>query len=197
MIVYTLTDQAMCAEAEHQWTLGIPRTALGFGELRTLAWLHYYYDPLLAVLLNVIDADIENPRLFEAIADGYHLDDAGIRGGCTQLTLIRELPAPHITLEQRIEFGIRCALAAYIEPCFVTWAHQWLAGENRTDRIAAEAARAQAYAAYTAACAADAYASTDADYSAYQATRAADHAARTGKQVNLVAIARQVIGVPS
>jgi len=87
MIVYKLTDQKMQTPGGYQWEHGVTRETDGSGDLCGSGWLHYYHDPLLAVLLNPIHADIEDPILWEAEAEGLHRDDKGLKGGCTKLTL--------------------------------------------------------------------------------------------------------------
>lgn len=108
-------------------------------------YFHAYHDPLLAVLLNPIHAYINNPRLFKVLVDGESKDDKGLKCGYKSMTLVEELELPEITSNQKIAFGILCALEVYKEPKFVSWAENWLDGSDGSDN-AARAARA-AYAA--------------------------------------------------
>lgn len=92
--------------------------------------MHYYHHPILAVLLNSIHADIPNPILWEAEAEGEQLDDHGLKGGCSKLTTIKRLPLPKITLEQRVEFAIRCAMKCEHNTHWKKWADNWLSGKG-------------------------------------------------------------------
>ena len=79
--------------------------------------------------------------------------DLSIKGGCKAITRGQEVPVPVLTLEQRIEIGIRCAVTVYKDPGFQSWANAWLSGEDRT-------AKAVSYAAADAANAAGANGNT-------------------------------------
>lgn len=139
MIVYKLTDQKMQTRGGYQWEIGVPRETNGSGNLCGPGWLHYYHDPLLAVLLNPTHANINNPILWEAEAEGLHRDDRGLKGGSTKLTLLHRIDLPQITTEQRIRFGILCAKEVYAEPVWNVWADRWLSGEDRSSEAAAAA----------------------------------------------------------
>ena len=79
------------------------------------------------------------------LVDGESKDDKGLKCGYKSMTLVEELELPEITSNQKIAFGILCALEVYKEPKFVSWAENWLDGSDGSDN-AARAARA-AYAA--------------------------------------------------
>ena len=190
-----------------QWKIGETKTTSGnSNELCNNQFLHYYHDPLLAILLNPVHANIDNPRLFEVEAEGIHLNDKGLQGGCTQLTLIRELELPKVTTLNRIAFGILCALEVYRETNFVEWANSWLIGENRNynaaadraadtydaannadDARAADAADAAAYAARAAAYADDFAFADDSAFAAAYAAHTAD------APIHLLAIAKKAL----
>jgi hypothetical protein len=192
VLVYKLTDQKMRTRNEFQWVLGKEETARGNGLLCSPAWLHAYTDPLLAVLLNPIHADIVNPRLF--VADGYvGATDNGLKVGCTRLVLTAEMPVPQLTTKQRVRFGILCAQAVCTDVKWNAWAADWLSGHD-CSRKAAESAEAEAEvtsaaawarvaaaweAAATAATAAEsaAWASSSSRSAATAATRAATESA--------------------
>jgi hypothetical protein len=176
---YKLTNQDMTTHNGCKWDINVPKETDGDSDsLCNKHWLHYYHHPLLAVLLNPIHGDIDNPRLFEVKALGKHLDDNGLKGGCTKMTLVKEIELPEITLNQKIAFGILCALEIYKESTYVLWANNWLNNADRStasayaasDAYACAAAAAADYASYAARAAAD-YAS----YAARAAVRAADH----------------------
>ena len=200
MIVYKLTKQNLQTYGSYQWEPGVARETDGEGNLCGPGWLHYYHDPLLAVLLNPIHACITNPILWEADADGLHKDDRGLKGGCTRLTLMRQIELPQSTTEQRIRFGILCAKAVCNDPAWNAWADRWLDGSDRSQAAAraaeaAEAARAAAWATEAAARAAEAAAwATEAAWAAWAAEAAARAAdAAEGTPLDLIAIAREAL----
>jgi hypothetical protein len=172
---YKLTDQNMRTYNGFQWKLGEEVIANGKNDkLCNNSWLHYYHHPLLAILLNPIHVGIQNPRLFEVEALGKHLNDRGLKGGCTKMTLIKEIPLPVITTTQKVAFGILCAVDCYKEETFVRWANNWLKGRDRGDAAARAAARAAGAAA--ANLTADDYAAAAARTAAHAAAAAADYA---------------------
>jgi hypothetical protein len=139
---YKLTDQNMQTHNGFQWTLGKWEKAKGkpAQELCSDAWLHCYDSPLIAMLHNPIHADIENPRLFKVEVRGEGKDYNGLKRGFQEMRLVEELAVPVISRNQRIRYGILCALMVWVEPSFVEWADNWLSGKNRSVK-AAEAAR--------------------------------------------------------
>ena len=168
-----LVTQDLKTHNQFQWELGKKETIKTTGgELCSSDFFHYYSDPLLSVFLNPIHADIENPRLFLVDVVGETLSDRGLKLGSKELTLIKEIDLPEVTLNQRIAFGILCALGVSKEPEFVLWANGWLDGSDRSSVAARAAAKQAARAATRAARAADA-----ADYAAAAAADAADYAA--------------------
>lgn len=196
MIKYKLTDRNMRTHNGCQWAVGKPRITDGSGGLCGPGYMHYYHHPLLAVLLNSIHANIPDPLLWEVRATGKHLDDNGLKGGCTWMVITRELPLPVVTTEQRIRFGILCALEVYREPSFIAWAEKWLSGEDRSREAAAYAA---AYAADSAAAAragwaAAAYAAADSAAAGAAAGWAAAGAAAEA-DFDLVAVAVKACGI--
>ena len=196
MIVYKLTDQNLQTHGGYQWEPGVARETDGNGDLCGPGWLHYYHDPLLAVLLNPIHADIANPILWEAEADGLHRDDRGLKGGCTRLTLIRQVDLPQITTEQRVRFGILCAKAVCNDRAWSAWADRWLDGSDRSQESAWAATEAAARAAEAAAWATEAAwaaeAAETAAWAAWEAARTAEAAAE-GTPLDLIAIAREAL----
>ena len=107
---------------------------------------HFYPSAAMAAFANPIGAQIVNPRCFEVEVEDVVNRDS-IKGGCKAITRGQEVPVPVLTLEQRIEIGIRCALTVYKDPGFQSWANAWLSGEDRTAKAAADAPSYAAYAA--------------------------------------------------
>ena len=170
MKFYKLLTQDMTSHKDTKWELNKTITVTEEGiEMCTDQVLHCYNHPLLALIFNPIHAKISNPRLFEINVDEIVNTD-GLKYASKSQTLIKELTIPEISLEQRIEFGIRVAKLVCKDTKWNTWADNWLDKSDRTK----ESARA-AYAAYRAA----AYAASAAAYAAWAAddADAADAAA--------------------
>ena len=178
--VYKLTDQDLKTYGGFQWEVGKKYTTSGQGSLCGPGWLHAYEHPLLAVFHNPGGANIVNPRLFEA-SGGNILRDGQMKCGVTELTLIREIPLPAVSVEHVVRYAIGCALAVYRDARFVAWATAWLDGSNREEAAAwsaAAAARSAAQAAWEA-------------WSA--AAQAAWEAAREARSIDLIVIAEWAI----
>jgi len=159
---------------EFQWEVGKWVETSGEGELCGPGWIHCYHHPLLAVLLNPIHANFKHPRLFEAEVSGKSLDDRGLKIGWQKVRLLEEISIPKITKEQKIRFGIFCALQVYKEKSFVAWAKRWLSGKD-ISKMATWAARTAAGAVAEAAT----WAATDVARSAAE------------KKINLIALAKR------
>ena len=188
MKLYKLTDQN--GETGHRYKrtkwlpLGTVHETSGEGDLCGPGWLHAYTDPLLAVLLNPIHADIKSPRLFECEGD-IGKSDHGLKVGTSRLLCTREIPLPDITTEQRVKFAILASLEVYDDPRYRTWAEAWMSGADRTQKSARVAAWAAAAEAARAAAA-------EAAAAAAAAAAEAAWAAWAGN-IDLIAIARKAI----
>ena len=139
---------------ETRWGENVEHEATG-PEGRALcsdSWIHAYTDPLLAVFLNPIHADISKPVLWEA--EGVVGKSDGLKVGCRKLKTVRKIDLPAVTTEQRVKFAILCAKQVCKDEQWNAWADKWLSGEDRSKKVAAEAARAKA--AWTAAAAVEA-----------------------------------------
>ena len=134
--IYKLTNQDMTTHAGFQWLLGRAYSTSGEGALCAPGWLHAYDDPLVALLMNPLHANIVNPRLFVGGAVGPKLDDSGLKCGYHELVwLERELPAPALTSEQRVRFALGCGLTGayrWDSAAWVQWARDWLSGKDRS-----------------------------------------------------------------
>ncbi len=124
------------------WLDGIEQIASGNGkDLCCDDVIHYYDSPDLAVLYNVIHANIENPCLIVLKIDKCIAHD-GLKGGCKKAKFVQEILLPIWMMEKRVEFAIRISLIAYKDEGYVKWAKDWLSGKDRTiksiDKITAE-----------------------------------------------------------
>jgi len=141
-IRYKLTPADMTTRG-HRWEIGKRYSVKGKIKLCKNGF-HCYQHPYLAVLHNPIYGNYgDGARLFEVEVSGQHAVDGQMKECWRFMRLIRELPLPVITIEQRVEYGIRCALAVCDNLEFTTWADNWLGGIDRSAE-AAEAARAAA-----------------------------------------------------
>ena len=173
---YKLLSQDMKSYDNTEWKLNEIKEKSDKSKIKMCSSdvFHCYAHPILAILFNPIHADIENPRLFKIKIDGICNEDATKQASHSQM-LYRELPIPEITLNQKIAFGIYCALTTCKEEGFIAWAYNWMSGIDRSVD-AAYAAAHDADAANAAAAAANAAAYAAAAAYVYDAAYAADNA---------------------
>ncbi len=155
MTAYKLLTQGMQSHGGLQWTIGCTHTAQEPGnKMCSPQVLHCYSHPLMAVMFNPIHANIDNPRLFE-IETSEIINQDFSKLACKSQTLIKEIPLPTLSDEQRQEVAIRCAMLLPDAPQeWTTWANDWLSGKDRTLKSEARAyAHAHAHAhAHAYAC---------------------------------------------
>ena len=183
-ILCKLTNKDGYTRNQTLWGENITHEATGPSNqaLCSDGWIHFYEHPLIAVLMNPIQAQFDEPRLYSCLIEGEIKKDGQLKSGCKKLTTLSRLPLPVITSEQRIEIGIRCTMIVYKEQHWSLWAQKWLSGEDRTRKsaYATYVAANVAHATYAAANVANAaYAAADyvaAAYAAYAAVNYADAA---------------------
>jgi hypothetical protein len=188
--LYKLTDRDGQTWGGTQWGPGVSHSGTGEGELCGPGWIHAYEHPLVAVLMNPIHANFQNPRLWEAEGE-VGLRDGQIKCGCKTLTTVREIPLPSITTEMRVRFAILCAKEVCTCLSWNAWADRWLSGEDRSEAAAGDAAdaawaaqdaaawAAQDAAAWAAEAASAVYRSAAYRSAAYRSAWAAEAAARS------------------
>jgi len=212
---YKLTDKDGKTWGNTRWGEDVShRAKKGKMEFCTDTSVHYYTDPLLAAFFNPIHANFKNPVLWEGKAKGRTKTD-GMKSICKEFTTTKQMPLPAITTEQRVEIGIRCALKVCNIQEFADWAGKWLSGEDRSAvraniagsaTTAAGSVAAPPRATWAATCAAArathsavAWAGWAADAGATDATSAAWQSASAaeivGKDLNLLAIIKEVMEV--
>jgi len=154
------------------WGPGVTHSGTGEGELCGPGYIHAYEHPIIAVLMNPIHAAYQNPVLWEAEGE-IALRDGSLKCGCVSLTTLRIIPTPEITIEQRVEFAIRCTLEVNADPIFVAWAVKWLSKEDRSAESVRSATVSAAWAAaeWTASAA---WAAASAESAAWAPVRAAE-----------------------
>ena len=194
---YKLVYQQYRTQNETCWQLPDgthPRIhARGAGDsLCTAGVIHSYASPELAAFMNIVHAAIREPRCI-VIDAGPMVADDGTKGGHKWAQMVREVPMPVPTLQQRVVFAIlsvRAIPGRAPIPIWEQWADDYLRGYNasvagaRAAEEAATATYARASAAYTeyaeyavahtAACASAIVAhATDAEYAAHMTAYAA------------------------
>jgi hypothetical protein len=92
-----------------------------------------YASPELAVLM--VDSRDNLTRLFEAEGSGAYLTGS-LESRYQNMTLLKEIPLPEFTRNQRRWFAIKCALAVCDDPVFVSWAENWINGIDRSKETA-------------------------------------------------------------
>jgi hypothetical protein len=178
---YKLTDSEKMTVNNTLWGENVTHKATGSQtqDLCSDGWIHFYCNPLIAVLMNPSHANFKNPIMWEGIASGA-IKHESLKSGCESFTTIRQIPLPNITTTQRVAFGILCALEVCKDAEFVSWADSWLSGKDRNssyiDRATSYAATScnytsAAHAAYAAAS--SYYANQSASAAAYDAAFAA------------------------
>ncbi len=211
MKCYKLLDRNMESRNGGRWTIGEWKEADELGFFCGPGGFHGYVHPLLAVLHNQLHANIRDPRLFEAEAAGRTIYDGQMQLKAQRMRIVREIPIPTVSLEQRIAYGIYCAKAVYSDPQWNSWADAWMSGADRS-QSAAKSAVKEAYrqckaaalaadAAMRAALVADELCAADAaekqtlvTWVAVKAAAAAKWAALTGR-ADLVSCAERAIGM--
>ena len=142
MRYYKLTDENCRTHSDTKWGEGVTHKAIGKGkELCTEDVIHVYDHPLKAAMFNPIQANFNNPILWECKVKKVIADDQ-LKVGVKECTTIKQIELPEITINQRVRFAIRCALEVYKDKNFVKWAEDWLSGKDRTAGAAGTAAEA-------------------------------------------------------
>ncbi len=166
MIRYKLTDKQDQTHDGCTWGIGVKHTIKQHGcQLCTNQVIHYYEDPLLAVFANPLHANFDpsTMHLWECEVGKKVAGDA-LKSGTKQLTTLRRIPMPVITLEQRVEIAIRVVKTVYTEKRWNTWADKWLSGADRTAfaAVSASFASSASFAASAAASFAASFAASPA-----------------------------------
>ena len=154
-IAYKLLSQDMMSNGNTKWEIGVKKIKKDTGNYKmcTNNVFHCYSHPVLALFLNPIHANIENPRIFKIKVDRIVASD-GLKQASLEQTIIEELIIPKPTLIQTTAFGIICAKHIYKNIKFQSWANNWLSNEDRSIHAARAAARAAEDAAWAAEAAA-------------------------------------------
>ena len=147
---YKITDKNMQTHGGCQWEVGkIQEIKKKGNTLCTDEVFHYYDTPELAVIFNPIHGVYIDYRIWEIEGDEVNHDS--LKGGSKWQKIIKEIPIPKISLEQKVKFGIFCSKKVYKYKEWNKWANDWLSGEDRSKDAAAAAWSAAAESANKAA----------------------------------------------
>ena len=136
---FKLTDENGRTRNEVQWGPGVSHRAEGEeSRLCSAGCIHFYRDPLIAILMNPAHADFARPRMWECEVQGEIIHEP-LKSGARQVKTVREIPVMEVTMEQAVRFGVLCALVVGCSAAFREWAAKWLSGEDRTSTSADDA----------------------------------------------------------
>lgn len=143
--VFKVTGADRRTRGGMQWGEGVQNRATGRDSgLCSNGWIHAFEHPLLAAFFDPLFTKYgPTALLWRAEASGEVLRPTQSKLGCKVLRTVGTIPMPLITTEQRVEIGIRCALAVDTDPGFRRWADAWLDASDRTEESAWKADRAR------------------------------------------------------
>lgn len=140
MKCYKILNNDMTSYGGCKWAIGEWNDADSLGPFCRPGGFHGYEHPLLAVLHNPLHANIREPRLFEAEADGEIAHDGKMLLKAKRMRIVLEIPVPAVSIAQRVAYGIYCAKAVYSNQEWTRWADAWLSGEDRSWMATVDAA---------------------------------------------------------
>jgi hypothetical protein len=132
MKLYRLTERNCGKE-------GVTISATGKGEISGIGFIRVYDHPLIAVLMNPIHGNIDEPIMWEVKGE-IKIKGSQLECACVSVTALRQIPIMIIPRERRIRFAILSAKSVSRNNQWIKWADDWLAGTDRTvaSSIAAE-----------------------------------------------------------
>lgn len=127
---YLITDQENKTWRDIQWGENVTHEEENFN-------YHFwvYNSPQVAAYMYPCYEGTKNPKLWTAAGQHCTRDDK-IRTLFSRLTSVKQLPMTFPTDEQRINFGILCAMNLVLNPLFRDWALKYLRGEDQTKETA-------------------------------------------------------------
>lgn len=135
--LYKLTDADDRTYHGCQWGENVQHVTSGKGESCTPGWTHWYTDPLLAIMLNVVHGNFDPTTAHMWEGEGtVVLNVNGTKVGCADGRTIRRIDLPLMTPEQRVRYAIFCALETQRNPIWRRWAKGWLSGADRSAKAA-------------------------------------------------------------
>lgn len=129
---YFITDSTGKDWMGRQWGEGVSHT-----ETNDNYYFTCYHSPTVAALMVAANDEYPNHRLWLAEPFG-DITNYDYRDISTGMKTVREVETPKLTVEQRITFGIVCALNTVEHPLFQQWGFDWLKGRDRSKEAAAK-----------------------------------------------------------
>jgi len=140
MKVYKITDKNNCTRrGKTLWGENVTLKVEGKGEICPLGVIRCYRDPYLALFMSPIYDKYNAIKLWEAETPKIIYDDGTI-SDVRELTTIKEIPLPELTIDQRVMIAVKCAGLVFINTKFDTWALRWELGKDRSAASAWDAA---------------------------------------------------------
>jgi len=127
---YLITDQDNKSWRDVQWGENISHDEENFN-------YHFavYHGPQTASYMYPCYEGIKEPKLWLAAGRGLSMNE-GLRSYYSQLTTTKEFAITWPTTEQRITFGILCAMNLVMHPEFREWGKKYLKGDDQTKESA-------------------------------------------------------------
>lgn len=127
---YLITDQDNKTWRDIQWGEGVTNEDENIN-------YHFavYHGPQTASYMYPCYDGIKEPKLWLAAGRGLSKNE-GLRSYYQQLTTTKEFAITWPTQEQRITFGILCAMNLVMHPDFREWAKKYLKGEDQSKESA-------------------------------------------------------------
>jgi len=143
-----LTNQDGTTTSGTQWGPGVRHEAAP-GEVALCAptAIHFYSGNTpqealaLAAHMNIVHGGFKSPRAWTFEPEWAVVSD-GATSGCKAGTTLEEVGLPEVTVAQKVEATIRCALRVCRHERWRVWAEGWLSGDDRTQASAEFAKRA-------------------------------------------------------
>lgn len=151
-ILYFLTDAKWKSKDGGDWSFGRTRNIykptkgsswLSKDEFQSIYekqnWFRAFTHPVIAILLNRIYIDIDDPSVWECNGRINHLMISKL-AFCSEITTKKLLRKPKISLHTRILFGFGCVAKVYKDVVFMDWLLDWVGCKNRSYRKAGDMA---------------------------------------------------------
>jgi hypothetical protein len=129
---YFITDREGKDWQGRQWGEDVSHT-----ETNDNYYFTCYQSPTVAALMVAANDEYKNHRLWVAEPFG-DITNYDYREISTGMKTLREVETPTLTIEQRITFGIVCALNTVEHALFQQWGFNWLKGKDRSKEAAAK-----------------------------------------------------------
>lgn len=139
MKVYKVTNKDNCTgNGKTLWGENVTRKLAGKGEFDLLSSgiIRCYRDPYLAVFMSPIYDKYNPMKLWEAETTIIIYDDGTI-SDVRELTTIKEIPLPELTIGQRVKIAAKCSsLVCRQGTKLFDWSLHWVTGTNRSSTYA-------------------------------------------------------------